>query len=626
MARKRVTQLFPWLLPLRRKQRLLFFYAKMRLDGNRYATRRTDELLPHRLFETSCPLYNRQTGFPMVYQENKVFNLKLAAAPIRGLIIRPGETFSFWQLVRHADRHTPYRDGLVTVNGRLTAQKGGGLCQLSNLLFWMFLHSPLTVTERHGHGSKDFPEPPSDAPLGVDATVAEGWLDLRVRNDTQASFQIHLAFDADAIHGSLYTDRDDGLVYQIKNDHLLYRREEAGTFEEVDVVRRVVDRATGACVSEGRLYHNRCRIGYPLPPENADGADGQPREGVKTVAVLFGGCSPEYSVSLESAAAVIRHMDTSRYAPLPIGITQEGDWYRYTGAVDKIAADAWFNEADCIPCALSPSRSDRTLLIFHGESVEKMAVDAVFPVLHGKNGEDGTVQGLCELAGIPLVGCGTLASALCMDKDRAHRLVQAAGVRVPRCILLEKGSDAATLQQEADALGYPLFVKPVKAGSSYGVARVTAPGELPEAIARAFAYDGQVLVEEGIPGFEVGCAVMGNEEPITGEIDEIELAGGFFDYTEKYHLVSSRIHVPARISPAKAEELKRTAKTIYQALGCRGFARVDMFLTPDGDIVFNEVNTIPGFTAHSRFPGMMQAAGFSLTQVITRAIELGVAS
>ncbi len=265
MARKRLTQIIPWLLPLRQKQRLFFFYLKMRLDKNHYASARSEAFLPYRVFETSCPLMNRDTGFDMVYQENKVFNLRLAAAPLDRLVIRPGETFSFWQLVRHADKHTPYKDGLAVVNGKLTPEKGGGLCQLSNLLFWMFLHTPLTIVERHGHGVKDFPEPPSDAPAGVDATVAEGWLDLRVRNDTTASFQIAVAFEEGRIIGRVLTDREPGPTYQVIGEGLRYTREGDAVFEEVDILRCTVDKATGLFLSAERLYRNRCRIGYPLP-------------------------------------------------------------------------------------------------------------------------------------------------------------------------------------------------------------------------------------------------------------------------------------------------------------------------------------------------------------------------
>ena len=206
MERIYVTQLFPWIRPLRKKQRKLFFYTKMKWDKNRYAGRLEKERLAVKLFESVCPMYNENTGFAMVYQENKAFNLKLAAATIDGLVIGPGETFSFWALVKDADREIPYKNGLAEVNGKLVTEQGGGLCQLSNLLCWVLLHSPLTVTERHGHRKKDFPEPKSDAPMGVDAAVAEGWLDLRFQNNTEQSFQIGIFFTEKEIGAAVYTE------------------------------------------------------------------------------------------------------------------------------------------------------------------------------------------------------------------------------------------------------------------------------------------------------------------------------------------------------------------------------------------------------------------------------------
>lgn len=265
MARKRITQLFPWLLPIRKKQRLFCFYTKMRFDGNHYANWQTEELLPFNLFESSCPMYNTATGFDMVYQENKVFNLKLAAVTLDKLVIRPGETFSFWNRVRYADKQTPYKDALAEVNGQLTTQYGGGLCQISNLLCWMFLHTPLTIIERHGHGKKDFPEPPSDAPMGVDATVAEGWLDFRVRNDTDMNVQISISFDDTHIIGRVFTERDVGRTWQVVNKALTYYREPEGIFEEVDVIQRVYDISENRCISEKTAYRNRCQIAYQLP-------------------------------------------------------------------------------------------------------------------------------------------------------------------------------------------------------------------------------------------------------------------------------------------------------------------------------------------------------------------------
>ncbi len=341
------------------------------------------------------------------------------------------------------------------------------------------------------------------------------------------------------------------------------------------------------------------------------------------VAVFFGGKSSEYSVSLESAYAVIKNINREKYRPVAVGISEKGDWFYFQGDVEKIREDTWLNEEDAVPAMLSPRRSERRLLILGREGISFIPVDAAFPVLHGKNGEDGTIQGLIELSGIPLVGCGVLASSLCMDKDRAHRLVGLEGVRVPKARVFRQ-RQAGEVKGFAGELGYPLFVKPVKAGSSYGVTRVQKPEELEAAIWLAFQHDDEIIVEENIEGFEVGCAVLGNVDLMVGEVDEIELAGGFFDFTEKYTLKTSAIYVPARIDNEKAAEIKRAAQVIYKALGCRGFARVDMFLTPDGEIVFNEVNTIPGFTEHSRYPGMMKAAGYSFQEVLDKILALAL--
>jgi D-alanine---D-serine ligase len=342
------------------------------------------------------------------------------------------------------------------------------------------------------------------------------------------------------------------------------------------------------------------------------------------IAVLFGGCSPEYGVSLASAHSVLTHMDPNRLEPVPVGISPTGDWFLYRGDIEKIPADEWNNPGDCVPAALLPRRENPALLALGADGGEIIPLDAAFPILHGRNGEDGTVQGLFELMGIPVIGCGTLASALCMDKDRAHRLAFAAGVAIPASFAADKNIGEAELLAHARGIGYPLFVKPVRAGSSFGITKVVDPHELSAAVSLALRYDDRAIVEEAIPGFEVGCAVMGNAALRVGEVDEIELSDGFFDFEEKYTLKTSAIHVPARISAEKASEIKETARLIYRTLGCSGFARVDMFLEPSGRIVFNEVNTIPGFTAHSRFPGMMKAAGMSFEEVVARVIELGI--
>lgn len=344
----------------------------------------------------------------------------------------------------------------------------------------------------------------------------------------------------------------------------------------------------------------------------------------KKIAVIFGGCSPEYSVSLQSAYAVISHMNTLKYTPVLIGISKTGDWFLYNGNIEKIPADTWCNSTDCTPVVVSQNRSVHNLLVMKNGRVKEVSIDAAFPVLHGCNGEDGTVQGIFELAGIPLVGCGVLSSALCMDKDRAHKLVHSTGILVPASFTLDRTMDEKTVLQKANELGYPVFVKPIKAGSSYGISKVSNCHELPAALSVAFEYDNRVIIEECISGFEVGCAVLGNDILTVGEVDEIELADGFFDFTEKYTLKTSSIHVPARIKNDIAEQIKQTAMMIYRTLDCRGFARVDMFLSSSGQIIFNEVNTIPGFTTHSRYPNMMKAAGYSFEQIVSTVIEQAV--
>ena len=344
---------------------------------------------------------------------------------------------------------------------------------------------------------------------------------------------------------------------------------------------------------------------------------------IKTVAVLFGGCSPEYSVSLQSASAVIQQIDQTRYDLVLIGISKKGEWFLFEGDPQIIEDDSWCNKKYCVPVYVSQNRTERCVVIFRNEKLEKKHIDVALPIMHGKNGEDGTVQGVFELAGIPIIGCGVLASALCMDKDRAHKMVSTVGVSVPKSFTINKSMDVKGFMNKANEMGYPLFVKPIRAGSSFGITKISDCNEFIVACERAFTYDENIIIEEFIEGFEVGCAVLGNENLIVGEIDEIELSKGFFDFDEKYSLKTSSIHVPARISDETAKRIKETAKLIYKCLDCKDFARVDMFLTSNEEIVFNEVNTIPGFTSHSRYPNMMKAAGITFKQIVERLLELG---
>ncbi len=346
----------------------------------------------------------------------------------------------------------------------------------------------------------------------------------------------------------------------------------------------------------------------------------------KRIAVIFGGNSTEYEVSLQSAYSVFENIDREKFDVLPIGITRGGDWYHYTGDLSKLPDNTWFEDKEQLrPVAVSQSRSDKGgILELSGDTYTLLRIDLALPVLHGKNGEDGTVQGLFELAGVPIIGCGTLSSALCMDKERAHRLVSLEGIAVPRSVTFRRYQRREAVQKINGTLTYPLFVKPVRAGSSFGITKVASENELEAAIDLAFEHDFEVIVEEAIEGFEVGCAVMGIDELTVGRVDEIELSQGFFDYTEKYTLKTSSIHMPARISPEDEKRVQEAAKVIYRALGCSGFARVDMFFTPSRRIVFNEVNTIPGFTSHSRYPNMMKGIGLSFAQMLEKIIGLYV--
>ncbi|MBR2327565.1 MAG: D-alanine--D-serine ligase VanG [Clostridia bacterium] len=339
-----------------------------------------------------------------------------------------------------------------------------------------------------------------------------------------------------------------------------------------------------------------------------------------TVAVLFGGASSEYSVSLSSATSVINNINRDKYDVVLIGITKDGVWYRYNGPVSEIKPDNWCKPEYCTRALISPSRDDSGLIELT-DPVKLTKIDVAFPVFHGKNGEDGTIQGLFELAGIKYVGCGVLASSVGMDKDFAHKIVMEAGLDVAKFVTFNEGEELDSMVTRAAALGFPLYVKPVNAGSSIGITKAHNTEELKNGIIEAFKHDRKVTVEENIDGFEVGCAVMGNNasDRFIGEVDEIEVEGGFFDFGEKYSLFKSKIHMPARISPEMAARVKETALKLYEILDCQGLARVDMFIYGDR-IVFNEINSIPGFTDKSRYPNMMRGAGIEYPELIDRLI------
>jgi D-alanine--(R)-lactate ligase len=336
------------------------------------------------------------------------------------------------------------------------------------------------------------------------------------------------------------------------------------------------------------------------------------------IGILFGGSSEEHPVSVKSAQEVARHLDTKRYEPFWIGITKSGAWKLCHGP------DADWENGGGRPAMLSPDSSVQGLLVLEQGRYEAIRLDLVLPVLHGKLGEDGAMQGLLELSGIPYVGCDVQSSALCMDKSLAYVVARSAGIATPNFWTLPPNENL-----DPDQLTYPVFVKPARSGSSFGVSKVARKEDLLSAVETARRYDSKVLIEEAVAGSEVGCAILGNDlELFAGEVDRIALSHGFFRIHQESEpergSENSEPIVPADISAESRSLVQETAKAIYRALGCRGLSRVDMFLTEDGTVVLNEVNTLPGLTSYSRYPRMMAAAGLPLAEVIERVVSLAL--
>jgi D-alanine--(R)-lactate ligase len=336
------------------------------------------------------------------------------------------------------------------------------------------------------------------------------------------------------------------------------------------------------------------------------------------VGIIFGGRSEEHAVSVKSAREVARNLDLEKYEPFYIGITRSGAWNLCDGP------DAEWEKGDCRPVVLSPDSTVRGLITLEQGGYGTISLDVVLPVLHGTLGEDGAIQGLLELSGIPYIGCDIQSSALCMDKSLAYVVARSAGIATPNfwTVPADETIDPALLT-------YPVFVKPARSGSSFGVTKVSREEELPGAVETARQYDSKVLIEEAVAGSEIGCAILGNESDLfAGEVDRIALSHGFFrihqEDTPETGSENSMAIVPAEIPEESRLLVRETAKAVYRALGCNGLARVDLFLTEDGAVVLNEVNTFPGMTSYSRYPRMMAAAGLSLSEVIDRTVSLAL--
>ena len=348
---------------------------------------------------------------------------------------------------------------------------------------------------------------------------------------------------------------------------------------------------------------------------------------MQTVLVLFGGVSPEHAVSLVSAEAVLRNMKKENRRILPVGITREGKWLLYGGDnYEDIAKDNWEQHPDNRTAFLSPERG-MGLRVIQKDGVETVPVDVIFPVLHGENGEDGSVQGLFQLSGIPYVGCGICASAASMDKSVTKLIAATTGVRQANWLTLRRvdfTKDAAKMCSKImENIAFPVFIKPCSTGSSVGVSKVKTEAELMPALEAAFKFDKKILAEEFINGMEVEVAVLGNESPKAAVAGEIDAGAEFYDYDTKYVTSTSRAYIPARISEEKNAEVRKWAVKIYCALGCSGLSRVDFFVTRDtNEVVFNEINTLPGFTSISMYPKMWDAEGKPFPELIERLLEL----
>ena len=347
------------------------------------------------------------------------------------------------------------------------------------------------------------------------------------------------------------------------------------------------------------------------------------------VCVLFGGVSPEHEVSLRSAESVLNNMDPEKYNIFPVGITKEGKWIFFGGKdYSLLPSGAWMEHPDNRQAVISPVR-DQGLLIFEDDCVTQELIHVVFPVLHGENGEDGSVQGLLQLAGIPYVGPHVAASAVSMDKTLTKLVMDHAGVPQADWMLIRASELKNRMEQDLDNLerrfSYPMFVKPAGTGSSVGVSKASDRASLQEALLKAGEFDEKILVEEFIHGREIEVAVMGNDNPVASVCGEIDSGAEFYDYDAKYVTDTSVAYIPARIPEVVEEYVREQAVKVYTAIGCRGLSRVDFFVTfEENRVVFNEINTLPGFTSISMYPKLFAASGIPYAETIDTLLKLAM--
>lgn len=346
------------------------------------------------------------------------------------------------------------------------------------------------------------------------------------------------------------------------------------------------------------------------------------------VGVIFGGRSAEHEVSLQSAKNIVDALDRERFEPVLIGIDKEGRWHL------NDASDYLLNQEN--PALIALNRSNRELAVVPGKAEQQLVetgsrqlldhVDVIFPIVHGTQGEDGCLQGLLRMADIPFVGSDVLGSAICMDKDVSKRLLRDAGIAITPFITLTRTNAARTPFAEAQRkLGLPMFIKPANMGSSVGVSKVEDEAAYDEAVRLALAFDDKVLVEAAVKGREIECAVLGNDQPIASGCGEIVVGSGFYSYDSKYiDEDAAKVVVPADIPAEAGERIRQLAVDAFIALECSGLARVDVFLTDSGEVLVNELNSLPGFTRISMYPKLWQAAGMTYSELVSRLIDLAI--
>jgi D-alanine-D-alanine ligase len=348
------------------------------------------------------------------------------------------------------------------------------------------------------------------------------------------------------------------------------------------------------------------------------------------VALLYGGRSAEHPVSVVSARSVIEALDPERFEVVPIGITREGAWMLpRTSPLELTVPEGGLPEVeeDGAGIALRPEQRAGAIAVAGGEQIGE--IDVVLPILHGPYGEDGTVQGLFELADLPYVGAGVLASALAMDKSMAKVVLAQAGIaQAPYLVVRERdwlADPGAVATRVAGELRYPVFTKPARLGSSIGISKVKSPGELAGALSTAFAHDAKAVVEQGVVARELEVGVIGNQRPEASVVGEVVPGHEFYDFEAKYLDESSKLVIPAPVASAVAERVRELAVSAFQALDCEGFARVDFFyLDSTGEVLVNEVNTIPGFTPKSMFPMLWNATGLPYPELVARLVDLAL--